>query len=85
LEGVVKTLLAKAHAVGGYDDKRMAELLRLAVSAVGDLRQLQKQAAEDVDTVKVPRAELDQAYRSLVVRVINPLRAREGLPPIEGT
>ena len=72
---------AAARACG---DVRAVQIYSGVLSRlVPALARLEAAQAKDADSLTFSKAELEQAYRSLVVRVVNPLRAREGLEAID--
>lgn len=73
-----------ATAARACGDVRAVQIYSGVLSRlVPALARLEAAQAKDADSLTFSRAELEQAYRSLVVRVVNPLRAREGLEAID--
>ncbi len=74
--------VADAARTRGNNDKWSSAAQSRAVELAGHLRQIDKLAAEDKAMIKVSARDLADAYTSLIERVINPLLAREGRPPL---
>jgi hypothetical protein len=83
LRGLLESFMSEAHRQQGGNPRLATTLAKSAADVLDSIRKIEAGQKEDSDFVKIPRTELEAAMVSLVTRVINPLRARQGLPAVD--
>lgn len=83
LYNYVMGLAAEAKQVSGPGAARMvAQHMTQATALLESIRKAEEAEVADADMLKFPREAVQRATRSILEKIVNPMRARDGMAPI---